>query len=588
MLSATVPLLAGETLSATALNERAFAGVLADVARAGELARAALALAQRDDDVVAQVRARLTLALIALREAEIGPGLVQLQEAERLLALKPDPRSQWIAQHVRAQSLRRQGRVDEALAMLAELHGHAALRPVIDAFFTVTALGIAQGLKGQHDESLASFYEALKLARRSGHVSVEVNALNNLGSLQLDLYNLEDARPLLEQCLAGALQLGSRRQVIFAAGNLVQCLGALGQAPQALALVREHLIPLIREDDGPTLQRDEEIAHALIDNGLWDEAEAYLARAPRRDVLTNTTTACRAWLEARILLARDRPGEALARSLQFQADDDGDESIVPIDRLHQAEIAAEAARQVGDYRIAYEQKARAYAIKDHLLGRAAKARLISLQIEHQLQRTLDERDAAQQLARRLEQTNATLQAQVAANEILQRQLRSLALEDPLTGLYNRRFLFQAGGAALEQARRQRHALAVALIDLDHFKAINDCHGHDCGDRVLQAFAELARSTVRASDICCRYGGEEFVIVLAPSDAETAARRVRDLLATFAAQHFASPGGRPFACSFSAGISESRAGGDGLAELLRRADQALYRAKDAGRGRVEIG
>jgi two-component system, cell cycle response regulator len=572
--------------TAAELNATAYSLLLADTSRATELARSALLLAHRDGDLAQQTHAHLNLALLALRETPIDAGVAHLREAESLLDRHADPRARWIAQHVNAQWLRQQDRQPEALAVLTELHAQAARRPPLDAFYTVAALGIVQGIEGNHHAALVAFYEALALARRCDNLSVEVNALNNLGSFQLDLHNLEDARPLLERCLAGALELQSRRQTIFAAGNLLQCLCALGQPAEALALVRTHLVPNIRADDVAALQRDEEIAHALIENDLWDEARTYLARAPQADVLTNETSACRAWLEARVLMVDGDSGAALQRCLRQQATE-SDDSNVPLDRLRLAELAAEAACKMGNFRVAYEQQCRAYQVHHQLLGRAAKARFISLQIEHELQRTRGERDAARELAQRLEETNDSLQAQIVANEALQNQLRALALEDPLTGLYNRRHLFQAGAGLIAQARRQHTSVSVVLIDLDHFKLVNDRHGHDCGDQVLKSFAELARSMVRASDICCRYGGEEFVIVLAQSDADAAARRVRELLAAFRALRFASPGGPSLACSFSAGVSATGAAHEDLDALLRRADEALYRAKSEGRARVEV-
>ncbi|MBN9604417.1 MAG: GGDEF domain-containing protein [Afipia felis] len=148
--------------------------------------------------------------------------------------------------------------------------------------------------------------------------------------------------------------------------------------------------------------------------------------------------------------------------------------------------------------------------------------------------------------------------------------------DALTGLFNRRALF-------ERSLRLRGTVAVVVFDIDHFKQVNDRHGHQVGDTVLQTFASLLAANVRDGDLAARLGGEEFVIILpdtTPDDAAQIAERIRQ---NFAAQQFISSSGN-FAVTVSAGI----AGGDSDADiiaLLRQADTALYDAKRSGRNRV---
>jgi hypothetical protein len=143
--------------------------------------------------------------------------------------------------------------------------------------------------------------------------------LSNLGSYESDLYNLEDAQALLEEAVAGARRIGSRRLLIFAAGNLVQCLGLRGQARESLEAAREHLMTQIRDDDPPALRRDDEIAAALLANGLVDEADALLARELYDGTLTNELTTARATLHARIRMARGDAAGALALCLERRA-----------------------------------------------------------------------------------------------------------------------------------------------------------------------------------------------------------------------------------------------------------------------------
>lgn len=577
-----------ETTSTGDRNDRALAILIADGAAAARLADELLQSPASGASVRALAHA--VRALYELREGDVDEGVRQLHSAQALLdAIDDAPRAAALLDHVRAQWHRREGRLAEAEAPLRRLHDSAAARPPVDAYLTAAALGIVVSMRGDDDGALDLFYQALDLARRSGEDSLLVNALNNLGSYQSDLYNLEDALTMLEECLQGALRLDSRRQIIYAAGNLTQCLCLMGRAGEALAVAREHLIGRIREDDLPALHRDEEIAQALLDNGLVDEADAALGDEDHVDAMSNELSTARVGLRARILLHRGQAAEALrlclARQAQLQQDEAA--STGAIDRVDLLRVTAQAAAAVGEHQRAHALLEQAWATYERLLGRAAKARRLSLQVSHRLRQAEWERDAARQLASRLEALNTSLQAQVAENERLQQQLRAQALEDPLTGLHNRRHLFEAGEALLALLRRRGEPLAAAIVDLDHFKQVNDRYGHDAGDRVLRAFAGLARRETRAEDVVCRYGGEEFVLLMPGADAAQAAARITEMLPRFAAMRFDDTQGDTFSCSFSAGIAATGAGGEELRVLLERADAALYAAKNAGRACVQL-
>ncbi len=573
--------------------ERALSLLIADGDAAAQLA------AQAADDTTAPAATRaLALAVMALhgfRTGTVAAGLAALARADAfLLQHGANARAQDLLIHARALWHRREGRPAESQALLAPLHERADQRPATDAYYAASAMGVAVSMRGDEVAALDLYYQALALARRSGEGSLLVNALNNLGSHQSDLYNLEDGEPLLQECLQRAVELGSRRQVIYAAGNLAQCLCFMGRPQEALAVVEQHLLGHIRPEDPPALQRDEEIAQALLDNGRVDEAEAVLGGEAHVDPMSNEMATGRVWLRARVLLARGRPKEALALCLQRQSQlhDSGEASTVAVDQLNLLRVSAQAAAEVGDHPQAYRLLHDALATYEQLLGRAARSRHLSLQITHRLRQAESERDSAQHMAARLGVLNTTLQAQVAENERLQRQLRAQALEDPLTGLHNRRHLMDAGAALLSLLRRRGGPLALVLIDLDHFKQVNDIHGHEAGDQVLMAFAGLARRDTRTEDLACRYGGEEFVLLLPGANAAQAVARMGELLNSFCRLRFAGAAGAEFSCSFSAGVavvtpSEGDAGAETLPALLAQADAALYAAKQAGRRRVEL-
>ncbi len=162
------------------------------------------------------------------------------------------------------------------------------------------------------------------------------------------------------------------------------------------------------------------------------------------------------------------------------------------------------------------------------------------------------------------------------------RLEALLFEDSLTGLSNRRFILTQLTSAVSGARRHERALSIAMIDIDHFKAVNDAHGHAAGDRVLAAVAASMRENLRAEDQLGRLGGEEFLAVLPDADAPAAATAAEKLRSEVAALEL-SHEGAALAVTVSAGWAAWE--GESPEELLRRADEALYEAKARGRDRV---
>jgi two-component system cell cycle response regulator len=161
----------------------------------------------------------------------------------------------------------------------------------------------------------------------------------------------------------------------------------------------------------------------------------------------------------------------------------------------------------------------------------------------------------------------------------------MAITDPLTGLYNRRYMESHLGSLVEQASSRNKPLTVLVLDIDYFKAINDTHGHDAGDDVLREFSVRIRKSIRGIDLACRYGGEEFVVVMPETDLAVAtmvAERLRRRIAT--EQFPIQQGESRIDVTISVGIA-ALGKDDAAANILKRADQALYRAKRDGRNRV---
>jgi diguanylate cyclase (GGDEF)-like protein len=164
-------------------------------------------------------------------------------------------------------------------------------------------------------------------------------------------------------------------------------------------------------------------------------------------------------------------------------------------------------------------------------------------------------------------------------------LHKMAETDALTGVANRRKSTQELTRLLSLAKRQGQPLCFVILDLDHFKQVNDQHGHDAGDQVLSQFGELLRQNFRREDVVARWGGEEFVVGMYGATREQVWDRLTALLKSLHQQEFTGASGETFRVSFSGGIAEYPENGTDLQALYRNADAALYQAKAAGRSRV---
>lgn len=184
----------------------------------------------------------------------------------------------------------------------------------------------------------------------------------------------------------------------------------------------------------------------------------------------------------------------------------------------------------------------------------------------------------------LSDSNERLQQKLDEITQLQARLNEQAIRDPLTGLFNRRYLETIVPHELTRCAREGSSLALIMIDIDHFKSVNDRYGHQGGDEVLKALAGLLTETVRASDVACRFGGEEFLLVLPSISARNALERADQWRATFEQLEVHS-NGQVIRATLSMGIAMHPENGSDLHALVHAADKALYQAKAAGRNRV---
>src|SRR5664279_6249750 len=187
----------------------------------------------------------------------------------------------------------------------------------------------------------------------------------------------------------------------------------------------------------------------------------------------------------------------------------------------------------------------------------------------------------------LARTMANEAAMALENARLYEDARKLADRDQLTGFFNHRYLHERLGEEVVRSQRSKTPLAVMMIDLDGFKLVNDTFGHLFGDRVLAWVAEELRSTLRASDVPARYGGDEFAIILPDTDREAAWQAAQRILGALAERAFRSPDRSPVSIGCSIGVAAYPVDGRTAQDLIARADAAMYRVKGAGGAAAEL-
>jgi diguanylate cyclase (GGDEF)-like protein len=535
---------------------------------------------------------------VALAEVRIGDAATAaaaLENARSGMAEQEDEQGLAWCDEVEAIALRRSGDHAGSARLQAKIDQRSGIvRDPMLRFVACNSRAITAKHLGDTDNVLRLFYAASDAAQQTGLAGPRITALSNLGGYQQDLFNLDDARQLSERALGLARDAKARAALTTTASNLIIIYHASGEPAQARAMVdfilanQQELVP------GALRRYAVHLALGHLSVGETAAAQQHLAAGPITAVADGDGMVMWAWIKSRCLLAE---GDAAgARQLAEQVIKQRKDSRLvyqPYEQMELLKVLADACEALGDHRAALQCMREAHARYEQLVGRSARARFIALEVSHQLATAQRERDLAVDSRRsaeddrhRLAELNQALQAQIAETEMLHAKLREQALNDPLTGLHNRRYLFEVAPGLLDLARRQGKPLCVVLIDLDHFKLLNDTYGHQAGDLVLQRFATLLRQMLRRSDVVCRHGGEEFVAVMPDLDGDGASAMLSRLLEAFQALPPAPGRRRTPNGSFSAGIALFPRHGSTLEQLLSRADRALYAAKNRGRARIE--
>lgn len=347
---------------------------------AEQRAAAARLVARETNTLALEAYATATLALAQLLAGKIAVGEETLDQAEGLDLRLGDPRVSWLVSDARALALLSRGHPEEALIELIRLMIAAPDgRPARDCFGSIVVLARVHTALGHVDEALGAAYRALSVARRTGSVVLRVHAMSLLGARQLDAYNLDGARLLLEQAVRGATRSGSRRLISAAAIDLIRTYAAAGQAERALAVARGQLVPNV-SPEAPSTAEAEALALAAVLNARSAEAQTWLAAAAEPADLSGRVV--RARIGGAIALLEGRLTEAVQHGLAIEDQLDAAGPSVEVQALLALMADAWGARQ--DRRAAAAYRVRASAMLVELETRAAHARKVSRDFEEGL------------------------------------------------------------------------------------------------------------------------------------------------------------------------------------------------------------
>jgi diguanylate cyclase (GGDEF)-like protein len=466
----------------------------------------------------------------------------------------------------RAHLLMRRGDVEQACASITDAErlardGQAAAEVAFSNALLAKAIGDAPLALRAYQDAYAKFHA---LGDRTG----EADSQAGIGAALRRSGRSSEALEPLEQAIAGYLEVGDREGEAIAKDELALARADVGEPQKALVLNAEALEALAQ------VQSPLKKAQFEVDR-------------------------------ARLLLRLNRAGDALPLIERARPIAQHDEDLQLQAQFHQ--VAAEALGALGHYRSAFEEAELERRVQqtrtDQLVARqlaAQRGRLESDRLTRENSLLRGEADASQHA---LEQARRATQLQRAViglaallilgavyalwrQRVLLKHIERMAETDPLTGVANRRQVIDLGERLMMRCRQDRRPYAMLLLDLDGFKQINDRHGHAAGDRALCAVSQALRRCLRPGDHLGRYGGEEFAVILPDADATEAGAVAERLRAAVAGLEpdWATGAAR---VTLSGGIAFATPGRTDFSQLMVRADQALYRAKNAGRNRIEV-
>jgi len=585
------------TPSSTALNQarKSWRLLYSDSQGCIAAAERAFERAQPRGDQAAMGWARLTRGFHLIWYATPQLALAELTQAQRCFDAVGDRAGQLMAEVGMARCSWRNGQFRASLERVLPLRDEAlqVLRHDELGMLLATIAGCYSEL-GESQQAFAYMYQALREAGAGKGRGFDVVLYCNLAHELIQLGDYHQALSYLQEGLERCAGLNNARLFSVLTINRVICLSNLDRPAEALPDVRRLLaLPADKDGRGPMNAHFETLALAALQAGDLTLGAELVERASQ--VLEGTTVPDeRATLRvarAELLMARGRWTEAAEELQRSPGPQPGESLRVRCLHFHALAAAqerlglpAQALQALRSWQKLHTERA--------LLASGARYQAAALQTEllrmkQELQSIDARRRSTEQARAELEAANQQLKGKIAEVESLQKALKQQATRDFLTGLFNRRHLDDVLPAMLAMAQRDRQPLSVVIIDLDHFKTVNDELGHAAGDRLLAAFGKLLGLHNRKSDVACRYGGEEFCLLMPRTAAAAARRKTLSLLKQWKEQCENSAPPLPGARSFSAGVTDSLLTPGSLPVLLKAADDMLLQAKRLGRNRVLV-
>ena len=570
-----------------------------DSTRAIALAERALALALAVDDVPAQGWARLSRGFHLMYFATPGEAAPELATAQRCFDATQDRAGHLLAAAGMARCLWREGRFALALeqALLLRDEGLRVLRNDERGILLNTIAG-CYSAQGRSEQAFAYMYQALRDSGPARGHGFDAVLHCNLAHELMQLGDCTEALRHVDLGIARCSSLNNARLLSVLLINRVICLSELNRPQEALPdIARVLALPTDASGRGTMGSHFETLAIAVLQAGdtalgadlVGRAAQAVRAPIPDEYLELAVASAMLARSGGDLHQARDHLLQALPLLAGTDADADGLSLRVRClfyltladvhERMGEPALALAAMRACQALHVERSQLASGARYQ------AAALHTELLRMQHKLDENVLHRHATERARSELQAMNEQLSRKVDEVQALQAALKQQASRDFLTGLFNRRHLNDTLPSMLALARRDQQPLAVAIIDLDHFKATNDQHGHAAGDTLLAAFGEMLANHGRKSDVAYRYGGEEFCLLMPRTDALAARRKINALLRLWRHRVFPLAAGSLSGLTFSAGVIDSRQAPVQADLLLKAADDALLTAKRTGRARV---
>lgn len=517
----------------------------------------------------------------ALREHEPQRALELATEALALAREAHDPAGQLAAlinlSHTNVWLSRFSLALSQALTALRQAE---TLQIAVDWADLYLALGRAQVNLANLAEALLWLQQAQQAAQQHGQTTLEADAANVLGIAYYRLEQYEQAGAAYQQAQALYEAEGNRHSLCKVLINQAEACSKQAQHGEALALAEQaHALALelhARFWEAYTLHTLGQIyANQGNDAAAIVPLQASLQVA--REVNSPYINLVSTIALGQVYSHQAQPTAAISAFKEGLALAEIMNHTLYRYRCHAA--LAEIYELQAEWKQALSHYKQFHRLKEQVFNEQNMARIQNLEVRQQIAQIRQE-------AALYQQRNVALEAEIVRRTALERELQQQATTDPLTGIANRRHFIAQAKAAIALAQRHERPLSLAMIDIDHFKQINDLCGHAIGDQALLALTQTFQTQIRANDILARFGGDEFVLLLAETGEEQAVsllERVRQHLR----EQPISAEGVTLTITFSVGVTAIRQIGDTLDYLLARADAGLYEAKRAGRDCVVV-